>query len=207
MTEVKLCGMRTLDQARAAVSAGAEYIGFVLAPARRQVTPETACEIASSLDRATTRCVGVFVNPDPEEAGKLARGAGLDIVQLSGEETVEDVQRIGLPVFKVVHVAPGEDPRPRVERFAAVADMVILDTYSPAVPGGTGRAFDWSLATQLAREYPLMLAGGLTPRNVGNAIEIVGPRAVDVSSGIETDGEKDPAKIAAFVRAVREVQR
>ena len=207
MTEIKLCGMRSLKHARSALEAGADYIGFVLAPARRQVAPQAVREIVSALGRGRARYVGVFVNPDPEEAGRVARYAGLDAVQLSGQESAEDVRSVGMSVFKVVHVRAGEDPVPEVERFAEVAELVVLDTYKRSAAGGTGETFDWSVATRVAREYPVMLAGGLTPENVAEAIAMVEPRAVDVSSGIETGGEKDPEKIAAFARAVREVAR
>ncbi len=206
MTQVKLCGIRTLEHARAAVEAGVNYIGFVLAPGyRRRVAPEVVREITSTLGRGKTRYVGVFVDPDPEEAGHVARYAGLDLVQLSGDESVDDLRAVGMPVLKVVHVRSETDLLARVERYADVAEMVVLDTHNPTARGGTGETFDWRLATRAAREYPVMLAGGLTPENVREAIEVVAPKAVDVSSGIETDGEKDPTKIAAFVRAAREV--
>lgn len=208
MIQTKLCGMRTLEHARAALYAGADYIGFVLAPGyRRRVTPEAVREITSALGRGAARYVGVLVDPDPEEAGRVARYAGLDIVQLSGRESPEDVRAVGMPVFKAVHVGAGTDPLVEVARFSEVAEMVLLDTYTPGQAGGTGRAFDWELATRAAREHPVMIAGGLTPENVTDAIKTVAPRAVDVSSGIETDGKKDTAKIAAFVRAVQEVGR
>lgn len=205
MTEVKLCGIRTLEHARAAVEAGAEYIGFVLAPTRRQVTPEAVREITSTLGRGKARYVGVFVNPDIEEAVRTARYAGLDLVQLSGSESPADVAAVAMPVIKAVHVAPGTDPLPDVELYVDTAEIVLLDTFHPASSGGTGETFDWSLAAEAARRYKLMLAGGLTPENLGVAVSQVHPAAVDVSSGIETDGVKDPEKMVRFVRAAREV--
>lgn len=205
MIETKLCGMRTLEAARAAVAAGADYIGFILAPGyRRQVSPDTVREITTALGKGRARYVGVFVDPAAEEARRIACYAGLDVVQLSGRETPAEVRAVRMPVLKVVHVTPERDPLPEVERYVEVAEMVSLDAYHPVEAGGGGRTFSWSLAVQVAREYPVMLAGGLTPDNVLEAIHEVGPRAVDVSSGVETDGQKDPAKIAAFVRAVRE---
>ncbi len=206
MTQVKLCGIRTLEHARAAVEAGADYVSFVLAPGyRRRVAPEVVREITSTLGRGRTRYVGVFVDPDPEEARRVARYAGLDLVQLSGDESVDDLRAVGMPALKAVHVRSEANLLAHVEKYAGVAEMVVLDTHNPAARGGTGEKFDWRLATKAAREYPVMLAGGLTPENVREAIEIVVPKAVDVSSGIETDGEKDPTKIAAFVSAAREV--
>lgn len=203
-----MCGLRSLDGAREALGAGAQWLGFVLAPGyRRTVAPGEAREIVAALGRGRVRYVGVFVDPDPEEAGRLARWAGLDLVQLSGRESPEDVRAVGLPALKAVHVRRDEDPTPQVERYAAVAELVLLDSYSRGAAGGTGERFPWALAARAARDFPVMLAGGLTPGNVAEAIAAVGPHAVDVSSGVETDGEKDPEKIAAFARAVREAGR
>ena len=202
--QVKLCGIRTLEHARAAVDLGVEYVSFILAPGyRRTVPPELVREITASLGPGAARYVGVFVDPDPAEAGRIARYAGLDLVQLAGDERPEDVRAVGVPAFKVVHVLAGADPLPEVERYAEVAEMVVLDTHSAAGRGGTGTAFPWALARAAAHRYPVMLAGGLHAGNVAEAIRVVGPRAVDVSSGIESVGTKDPEKMAAFVRAAR----
>lgn len=206
MTQVKLCGIRTLSHARAAVDAGAEYLGFMLAPSRRQVSPDAVREIIKELGRARARYVGVFVDPDPDEARRVAVHLGLDVVQLSGSEKPEDVARIGVPVFKVVHVRPESDLEAEIERYADVAEMLLLDTYRAAAAGGTGEAFEWSSAVEVAARYPVMVAGGLRPDNVAEAIRTVRPAGVDVSSGIETQGEKDPARMRAFVAAVRGTQ-
>lgn len=204
---VKLCGIRTLAAASAAVEAGAEYLGFVLAPGyRRQVSPETVREITRALGRKRARYVGVFVDPDPLEARGVAEYAGLDLVQLSGHESPEVVRSVGVPVLKVVHVSEGTNVLSQVARYAEVAELVGLDAYTRGNAGGTGSAFDWPLAVEAAERYPVMLAGGLTPENVGAAIRAVRPAAVDVSSGIETEGAKDPVKIRAFVEAVREAR-
>ncbi|MDP9350658.1 MAG: phosphoribosylanthranilate isomerase [Chloroflexota bacterium] len=206
MTQVKLCGIRTLSHAQAAIDAGAEYLGFVLAAGRRQVSPDTIREIIAELGPSRARYVGVFVDADPDEARNVAIYAGLDVVQLSGSESPDDVVRVGVPAFKVVHVRPEADIQAEVERYAGVAEMVMLDTYRATAAGGTGEAFDWSAAGEVAARYPVMVAGGLRPDNVAEAIRAVHPAAVDVSSGIETRGEKDPAKMQAFVAAVRGTQ-
>ncbi len=207
MTAVKLCGMRTLDHARAAVDAGAEYLGFVLASGyRRTLAPDAVREIIATLGPGSARYVGVFVDPDPVEARDIARYAGLHVVQLSGRETPQVARAIGLPVIKVVHI-DGVDPLAKVERYADTGAMVALDSGRTGAPGGTGDVFDWSLAVEVARRYPVMLAGGLTPANVAAAVHAVAPVAVDVSSGIETEGVKDPEKIRAFVAAARETGR
>jgi len=125
-------------------------------------------------------------------------------VQLSGRESPEVARAVGLPVIKVVHVN-GTDPILEVARYAEVAVLVALDTGGAGAPGGTGEVFGWPLAVEAARRYPVMLAGGLTPENVAAAIRVVSPAAVDVSSGIETEGTKDLEKIRAFIAAAREV--
>ncbi len=204
---VKLCGIRTLEHARAAVEAGAEYLGFVLAPGyRRHVAPEVVREITSALGRGRARYVGVFVDPDPEEARRVALYAGLDLVQLSGQESPADVRAVGVEALKVVHVAAEGNVLPEVERYAEVARMVVLDAYKAGSAGGNGQAFEWSLAAEVTGRYPVMLAGGLTPETVAAAIAAVRPAGVDVSSGIETEGVKDPEKMRAFVEAVREAR-
>lgn len=207
MTAVKLCGMRTLEHARAAVDLGAEYVGFVLAPARRKVTPALVREITSALGPGRARYVGLFVGADPEEVRRVAAYAGLDVVQLCGAETPAQVRAMGLPAYKVVHVRPDVDALAEAERYAEVAETIVLDAYSAGAAGGTGRTFDWSQATAVARRYPVMLAGGLTAENVADAVRTVAPTAVDVSSGIETAGAKDLEKMRAFVAAAREVGR
>lgn len=207
MIEVKLCGIRTLEQAGAAAEAGADYIGFIFADGRRHIEPNIARDIVRMLGKPGPRFVGVLVNPKPSDADDLASYVGLDFIQLSGEESLETVRHIQTPVIKAVHVRPNKSPLSEAEVYAPNVRLVLLDTYSLAASGGTGQLFEWRLAEQVARRQTIMLAGGLTPENVGEAVRVVHPAAVDVSSGIETNGEKDTEKMRKFVRAVREADK
>jgi phosphoribosylanthranilate isomerase len=210
---VKICGVRTPEQALAAAEAGADYIGLIFyPPSSRLVTPEQAAEITQTLrnrrnsGKHAPKTVGVFVNEPSEKINALAQACSLDLAQLSGDESPEICRAIAIPVIKAV--------RPRIlddlEHLAAYRPGVqafLLDTPVSGMWGGTGAVGDWSLACELARRHPILLAGGLTPENVGAAIEAVQPWGVDVSSGVETNGSKDTAKIQAFLAAARSTER
>ncbi len=212
--EVKICGITTPEHALEAARCGADMIGLVFAPSRRQVTPEVAARICSTLRRSAlpTLAVGVFVNEPAARIIELARAVGLDMVQLSGDEPPECVAECAAhyPVIKAVRFDAGtstEEALAVAERYAscvyAACPRLLVDAHRPGRYGGTGQLADWSLAAHLARRYPVMLAGGLNPANVAGAIRAVGPLGVDVSSGVERQGVKDPALIEEFVRAAR----
>jgi phosphoribosylanthranilate isomerase len=200
MTRVKICGVRTVEAAAAVAEAGADAVGFVFYPhSPRFVEPEQAARLARVLPPFVLR-VGVFVNAPVETVRRVADQVGLDLVQLHGDEPPEVCARMPRRVIKALRV-DGPEAVERAREYPGCA--VLLDAYGPGQYGGTGRRFDWSLARGLGR--PVVLSGGLTPENVADAIRQARPYAVDVSSGVETDGEKDPRKVAAFVRAVRQV--
>ncbi|MDQ7819149.1 MAG: phosphoribosylanthranilate isomerase [Armatimonadota bacterium] len=199
MTRVKICGITDPEAAQAAVEAGADAVGFVFAPSRRRVTADQAAAIAWSLPPFVAR-VGVFVDADRGRILEAVEACGLSAVQLHGDEPPELCAALPVPVIKAVRVSGGQSLQ-GLERYRVSA--FLLDAYDPTRPGGTGRTFDWSLAAGVARVHRIVLSGGLTPANVAAALEQVRPYAVDVSSGVETDGRKDPAKIRAFVEAVR----
>jgi phosphoribosylanthranilate isomerase len=163
---------------------------------------------AAALDAALAQrrplVVGVFVDQPPSLVNAIAAMVPLDIVQLSGGEPWEQALEIHRPVIKAIHVRPETEAADILARCeVGTAALCMLDTAVAGEAGGTGRAFDWTVATEVAKCLPLMLAGGLDPENVGAAIARVRPWAVDVSSGIETGGVKDPAKMRAFVDAAR----
>lgn len=163
---------------------------------------------ADSLDMAVARwrplITGLFADQRAAEVNEIAEAAGLDLVQLSGGEDDDYVRSIKLPVIRAVHVAPGMDDADVVERAApGLGAAILLDTAAAGSRGGTGMAFDWEVAAAVARRTPFLLAGGLTPENVADALGTVHPWAVDVSSGVETDGRKDIDKIRAFLRAAK----
>ncbi|NWF77096.1 MAG: phosphoribosylanthranilate isomerase [Chloroflexi bacterium] len=215
MTRVKICGIRDEIQALAAVEAGADFIGMVFAPSQRQVSPAKAREIASAVkesghpDYIGTEVVGVFVNMPASEVNEIADYCALDWVQLSGDESWEYCRGVDKPIIKAVRVGQ-QSPRELHNVLSAGTKLLgkqnfitLLDTHVEGKYGGTGEGFDWNLAQQLAKKFPIIVAGGLSPENVAQLIEKVKPWGVDVSSGVETGGVKDPAKIRAFIAAVR----
>ncbi|GAB4202696.1 MAG: phosphoribosylanthranilate isomerase [Roseiflexaceae bacterium] len=212
MTIIKICGLRTVEHALVALNAGADYLGLIFAPSRRQVGEVQAAAIVEALRATPGRrpgLVGVFVNEDPDRMLGLQRRLGLAAVQLSGEEDLSVLDRLaGVTVFKAVRLnnSPAEHGWLASDPVAPYLRLLV-DSHVPGSYGGAGVLGDWNAAAQIARTRPVLLAGGLTPDNVAEAIRQVRPWAVDVSSGIETDGVKDSAKIRAFIAAVRAADR
>ncbi len=212
MTRVKICGIREKAHALAVIEAGGDFIGLVFAPSKRQVTPARAGEI---VDAAKSRSdaidtVGVFVNMPATEVNNIAGSCNLDWVQLSGNESWEYCRQISRPVIKAIRIRQGQSPEQILTDLATWAKILtskkylyLLDSEVEGRYGGTGTVFDWALARQAAEQSPVIIAGGLTPENVAEVIEMVAPWGVDVSSGVETGGVKDIAKIKAFIEAVR----
>jgi phosphoribosylanthranilate isomerase len=207
---VKICGITSVEDAQLAVDAGADAVGFVFfAMSPRKTTVERASRIVRVLP-TTVRRVGVFVNETPEAMSRAAEEVGLDLLQLHGDEPAEALAGLARPVIKAVRVGRGF-AQDEALRFAEKAAGLLVDTRLPGetqLPGGTGVPFDWTLVKGLAERVPfLMLAGGLSPQNVAEAIRAVRPHAVDVSSGVEAlPGRKDAEKVRAFVRAAREAE-
>ena len=211
MVRVKICGISEVAYAAFAAEAGADYVGVVFAKSRRRVSLETARQIAFAIKNVNPKpeLVGVFVNETIEKVEQIAKECGLDRVQLSGEETIEYCKKISLPVIKTVHI-PVSAQAQEVSDIVASWYMAmksrkfccLLDTAVPGKHGGTGKAFDWEIVKEVAARFPVFIAGGLTPENVAQVIHKVHPWGVDVSSGVETNGKKDPEKIGAFIRAV-----
>ena len=198
---VKICGMTNLEDARFAASVGANAVGFVFHKgSERYVTPETARSITSRLPQHLTK-VGVFVNADRKTIIDTARTAGLSAVQLIGDEGPDDLYGFEWSVIKVFRMRPGADVD-SLKPF--VVDAILLDAYKEGAYGGTGKTFDWNLAIQAKQYGRIILAGGLTPDNVGAAIRFVRPYGVDVSSGVEArPGKKDPALVREFLAQAR----
>ncbi len=208
---IKLCGIRTPADARAAAAAGADLIGLVFAPSKRQVTLSIARAIVQSLDGLPARplVVGLFVNVPATEVLRLAEAVPLDLIQLCGDEPAAYLDGLDRPVLRSLRLGPGTSraqvcalvrtyfERPRPPR------ALVVDAHVPGHYGGTGTLADWELARELATEFPVILAGGLHPGNVVRAIEVARPVGVDVSSGIESDGRKDPIKMRVFVESAR----
>ncbi len=216
MTKFKICGMRDAGHAIVAAGAGASFMGFVFVEGvRRQLAPDEARAIigkyrAGRKDAPGPGLVGLFADQPAEFVVDVVKRCGLDHVQLCGSEDADYWDRMPVPVFRQVRVkddgdrdeSVGETVR-RVQTVADHGQTPLLDTYRPYVQGGTGHTFDWAIAAAVTRRFETVLAGGLTPENVGAAIAAARPWCVDVSSGVETDGVKDPARIRAFANAVR----
>ncbi|MDR7433869.1 MAG: phosphoribosylanthranilate isomerase [Armatimonadota bacterium] len=200
MIRIKICGITTPEAARVAAEAGADAIGLVFAPSRRRVSVEEAKAIVAALPPFVSR-VGVFVNEAPERIAAIADACGLDVLQLHGDEPPEACRWFPRKVIKAIRVR-GPESLESLARYEV--DAFLLDTFVQGEAGGTGRTFDWEIAKTASAQFRVILSGGLTPENVREALELVRPYGVDVSSGVETDGSKDPEKIRAFIAAVRE---
>jgi phosphoribosylanthranilate isomerase len=206
---VKVCGLTRVQDAEIAVAAGARYLGAILAPGgKRTVAPEAAAVIFGGLP---ARRVGVFVNAGADELRRAAAVAGLDVLQLHGDEPPELAAALrgeGYTVWKAVRPRDGDEFAAALVRYEGAVDALLLDGYSAEARGGTGTSFPWrEVAERLSALPPgvaLVAAGGLRPDNVAEAATILRPAVVDVSSGVESaPGIKDPAAVRAFTAAVR----
>lgn len=216
MTKIKICGLSHIEHAMVAAEAGADFLGLIFAPYRRRVTVEAASALVEAVHalRPRPQIVGVFVDAPAAEVNRVAEDCRLDWVQLSGNETWRYCRQIERPIIKAIHIPAGkkiEQILNKIEigyRLYSERELIcLLDSKSGNAPGGTGQAFDWQLAREITARFPVTIAGGLTPDNVSQMLEEAQPWGVDVSSGIESGGQKDPAKIRAFVAAVRRAEK
>jgi phosphoribosylanthranilate isomerase len=221
---VKICGLQSVEVLKSIVHLPIAHIGFVFAPSKRQLTPEKAGELIAFLNSEAVKgasipmTVGVFVNPSEEELERTLAAAPLDVVQLHGSEAPVFCQWVRehfqVKVFKSVSISKSEDTIPTAEAVAdqldpylGTVDAILLDTYDPMYGGGSGKTFAWDcipVYQEWARlaGIKLLVAGGLHPDNVDQLVHVYSPDGVDVSSGVETDGVKDIAKITSFVERV-----
>ncbi len=204
MTRIKICGITREQDLQAAVAAGADALGFVFYDkSSRNIAPQRAAELLRALPPFVTS-VGLFVDPTVEMVRAVFAQVQLDVLQFHGDESPEFCAQFGRPYLKAIRVRPGVDLVECAARYAD-AQALLLDAYIEGVPGGTGESFDWAL---IPRELslPVILSGGLHPGNVAGAVRAVRPYAVDVSSGVEASkGIKDAAKVAAFIKEVKNV--
>ena len=192
MTKVKICGLSTVEAVETAVLAGADYIGFVFAESKRQVSLEQAHELAR-LVTGPTKIVGVFVSPSLEELEQAIAQVPLDIVQIHGTFDEDQIPNISVPVIRAIQLRDG------VAQVSSQADYLLFD----APVAGSGQTFDWNLLKDQKIQQDFFIAGGLTVNNVRQARETFRPYALDVSSGVETDGRKDIEKIKAFIEGAK----
>jgi phosphoribosylanthranilate isomerase len=205
LTRIKICGTINLDDALMAIEAGADALGFIFVPnTPRYIHPDQAAKIIEDLSPFIT-VVGLFVNADPEDIAATADQCHLDMIQLHGDESPGFCQALNRRLIKAFRVKD-ESSLSRLSDYRVSG--YLLDTYVEGAMGGTGKVFDWNLAVKAKQHGRIILAGGLNPNTVPSAIRQVRPYGVDVSSGVEADpGRKDPAKVKAFIRSVREVDR
>ena len=192
MTKFKICGLSTVEAVETAVLAGADYIGFVFAESKRQVSLEQAHELAR-LVTGKTRIVGVFVSPSLEDLEQAIAQVPLDIVQIHGTFDEDQIPNISVPVIRAIQLRDGE------AQVSSQADYLLFD----APVAGSGQTFDWDLLKDQKIQQDFFIAGGLTVDNVSQARETFQPYALDVSSGVETDGRKDIEKIKAFIEGAK----
>jgi phosphoribosylanthranilate isomerase len=203
MKLVKICGITNAGDARVAADAGADAVGLVFAESPRRVDVEEACRISMALPENILR-VGVFVDEEPAEVLRISREVGLDLVQLHGDETPEDVtavQKGGVKVMKALRVKSAVS----IEALDGYeADLILLDAHSERARGGTGERFDWAVAKSVRGRDNIVVSGGLGPENVREAVELFEPYGVDASSALEDEpGRKNGERVRRFVLAAR----
>ncbi|WP_195267368.1 phosphoribosylanthranilate isomerase [Eubacterium sp. 1001713B170207_170306_E7] len=203
-TKIKICGLTRPQDIEAVNAAKPDYVGFVFAESSRRLTPQQALALKRQLT-PEIQSVGVFVNASLETIQAVTRQGILDLVQLHGDESPGFAERVrcetGCPVVKALRIKDAESLE-ALEDYAQ-ADYLLLDAYNKNSYGGTGRAFNWELLRESTIQKPFFLAGGLNEENIGAAIKTVKPFAVDISSGVETNGCKDPGKIEEIIKKIR----
>lgn len=206
MTKIKICGLKRIDDVQYVNKYLPDYIGFVFAESKRKVTMEQAAELREGLD-SRIKAVGVFVNESLDKVVEIADKCRLDAIQLHGDEDGQYVEKLkssikSVEIWKAIRV---KDESSLLLLNEYKVDAFVLDAFVEGTYGGVGKVFDWKLA-KLAKEYGrIIVAGGLSVDNVSDAVELVMPYGVDVSSNVETDGVKDELKIHGFIEKVRKV--
>lgn len=200
MTKIKICGITRLEDIYVVNQLGPDYIGFIFARSRRKISESKAEQLKKHLDRSI-RTVGVFVNEDIHRIVSLCLSQTIDLIQLHGDENAEYIDRLKslIPnkIIKAVQVRGRKD----IEMALNLScEYLLFDSYSPDEYGGSGKVFDWDLIEEI--DKPFFLAGGLNAENIEEAIRSCNPYGVDVSSGVEIDGKKDPVKIRKFIDSV-----
>ena len=214
MTLFKICGLRDPNSALVAAESGASFLGFAFVEGvRRQLLPERGAEVISEYRKIAgsdgPKLIGLFANQPADFIDSVAKLCGLDYAQLCGDEPPDFWNGLSIPVIRQVKVRDDLDKPDAValalrdvEMALGAGHLAMLDKHVAGALGGTGFSFDWEVAREIARDHKVLLAGGLTPENVAQAIRVAQPWGVDVSSGVETNGQKDPVKIRTFAAAV-----
>lgn len=212
MTKIKICGIRRKEDIQYVNKFLPDYIGFIFAKGKRQVTSVQVKELCQELNSRIKK-VGVFVNEEVDKVVRIAEECGLSAVQVHGDETPEYIEELRGHLTKINIITKGnveiwkafrvKDKDTINEMSGYKADVFVLDAYTDSSYGGSGKTFDWNLAVEAKKYGKIVLAGGINVKNASNAIEIVNPWAVDVSSGVETEGFKDEEKIRDFIATIQ----
>lgn len=208
--KVKICGLTSLEDARFASGAMADYLGFIFYEgSARYIEVSKAGAIINWI--GGLQCVGVFVNQPLDDVNMIARRSGIDLVQLHGTENPEYCKLVDKPVIKAIHVGEGDtadEIKTRIEKYSDSIDYLLFDTKNEEKWGGTGQSFDWTLLGEIARDIPFFLSGGLHAGNIRSACSVAEPYAVDLSSGVESaPGVKDYDKIETFMNEIRKIRK
>lgn len=199
--KIKICGLTRDEDVKAAVAAGADAIGFVFTASPRRISINTAIRLSSYVPEGVLR-VGLFLDQDRSEIDRVINSVSLDVLQFHGSETEQECRVFGLPWLKAVAMENAESAKQAESDYPGAMGL-LLDSHATGKRGGSGKVFDWSLSRSIAK--PIWLAGGLNSANVAQAIRVVRPFAVDVSSGVEAaPGIKDASRILTFIKAARE---
>ncbi|TLM98937.1 phosphoribosylanthranilate isomerase [bacterium] len=201
MVKIKICGIRSPVVALNVSAMGADALGFVFARSPRRVEPDVVRAITAQLPPFVS-AVGVFVDEDPILVQEIADYCRLDYAQLHGQENPAYCRQLRVKTIKAIRVRDMQSIE-QIRLYSGSVSGFLLDTYEPGKPGGTGTTFNWDIALAAGKYAPVILAGGLNPQNIGSAVKQARPYAVDVSSGVETGGQKDLAKIKQFIEEVR----
>lgn len=201
---IKICGVQSVEIAKAVEASGADYMGFVFAPSRRFIKPEQASRISREVKHVCK--VGVFVDEQPQVVHEIAMMCNLDFIQLHGNESLDYAKQMQYPVIKAFRYTRD---LPLVTMLQYPAQMILMDTYQCGVVGGTGKQFDWQEAQEKLRQLsvPLFVAGGIHQGNVDQMMHFLRPQGIDVSGGVEVNGVKSAEKIYEFVRTAHEAER
>lgn len=203
MVKIKICGLRRKDDIEYANELKPDYVGFVFAKSKRQIEIEQALYLINFLDKGIKK-VGVFVNEPLEKVLNIAKELNLDVLQFHGDETQDYINNFkNFIVWKAIRIREKDDLK-KTKEF--IVNGYVFDASSKNEYGGTGKTFDWEILQNFSLNVPIILAGGLNENNVEEAIRLVKPYAVDVSSGVETEGYKDFKKMKSFIEKVRDIQ-
>ena len=204
--EIKICGIRREEDIKIVNKYLPNYIGFIFVKkSKRYIEPLIVKKLVEKLDKRIKK-VGVFVNESLESIEEIKNICKLDVIQLHGEESVEFCSKVEGEVWKALRVKDKESIKKECEVYYKYVDKILLDTYSSGNHGGTGVAFDWEIARELASKYSIILAGGINETNVVEAIEKVPAKIIDVASGSETNGIKDEVKIEKIIKNIRGIK-